>query len=62
MGDVSKFDLCKLWWYIGFWSENWMCNCNNDDMKLFYFDIEGILYVRKINVDMLLDVDIFFEI
>lgn len=39
-----------------------MCNCNNDDMKLFYFNIEGFLYFRKINFDMLLDVEIFFEI
>lgn len=40
-----------------------MCNCNNDDMELFDFDFEGVLYVRKKNkYDMLMDVKIVFEI
>lgn len=62
MDNVINVVLCKLWWYISVWSKKWMCNCNNDDKELFDFDFEGILYVRKNKYDMLLDVEIVFEI
>lgn len=62
MVDVGNVDLCKLWWYICDWIIKWMCYCYNDDMKLFYFNIEGVLYFRKNRYDMLMDVEIVFEI
>lgn len=38
-----------------------MRNCINDDTKLPYSYTEGIKYVRKINFDMSLDAETFFE-